>query len=115
MPLAWRFGRQDLGGIPITVGCRDSPPGVISYFSLASRLAGGKPVIWHVIIFVCYASLGVVGTVLLALSPLGVHRLTAGLALVVSMGMLHDGLSRRAECCVHCRCDARSMVKTVVI
>jgi cyclic-di-GMP phosphodiesterase, flagellum assembly factor TipF len=62
--------------------------------------AGGKPVIWHIVIFVCYASLGAVGAVLLVLSPLGVDRLTAGLAgfaVVVSMGLIHDVLARRAE------------------
>jgi hypothetical protein len=111
MPLAWRFGRQNLGGYTHNSGLprfaarrnllfQSRQPfggrqaGDLACYNLCMLRVAGRG--WH-------RAVGVV------------HRLTAGLALVVSMGMLHDGLSRRAECCVHCRCDARPMVKTVVI
>ncbi|MBT5665641.1 MAG: EAL domain-containing protein, partial [Rhodospirillaceae bacterium] len=55
---------------------------------------------WHIVIFACYVAFGAIGAALLALSPLGVDRFTAGLAglaAVLAAGLLHDVLARRAE------------------
>jgi cyclic-di-GMP phosphodiesterase TipF (flagellum assembly factor) len=57
-------------------------------------------VIWHFVIFACYALVAASGAVVLVVWPLGFERSTAGLfglATLLSAGLIHEILHRRAE------------------